>query len=349
MPEEKMINQATSPAALEKARSPWLLYGVWLLFLAALLLLLYGLYLFGPTGKMAEVRIPRGSGAAAVGRILEQAKVVRSGPVLAYFLRLSGQDKNLRPGLYRLEGRGVRAVVTALTEARPITVTLTFPEGWRAAQIAERLTQNNLDGQGFLALVQSPPADLRPKYAKGPTLEGFLFPATYEFGLDATAEELVRTLTQRMQQEITPFAQSQLAKLKLSVQDWVTLASVVQSEAANAAEKPKIAGIFLNRLNIGMPLQADPTVAYGLGKTLPELNRGAGDFESNTPYNTYKVRGLPPTAIGNPGADALRSVLNPVRSAPNGKPYLYFLHAQGRLFLNTEFSAHLRDTEKYYR
>jgi len=123
----------------------------------------------------------------------------------------------------------------------------------------------------------------------------------------------------------------------------------VQAEAANSSEKPVIAGVFLNRLEIGMPLQADPTVAYGLGKRLPELDRSAGDFEKDTPYNTYTRRGLPPGAIGNPGSEALRAVLNPVRTNEKGQKYLYFLHAQGRLFLNVDFQGHLRDTARYYR
>ncbi|ADD29694.1 endolytic transglycosylase MltG [Meiothermus ruber] len=352
--DDKPTLSATPPdETREASKSPtrWILRGVLLMFVLLVALLGYALYLMGPTGVTAQVQIPRGSGAAAVGRILEQAGLVRSGYLFAQYLRFSGQDKALKPGYYRLEGNGLRAIALAITgESRPLTVRITFPEGWRAVDMAQRLSENNLDGPRFLELVNNPPSELRPAEAKGPTLEGYLFPATYDFPLDFTAEDVIRTMTRRMEQEFTPEAQARLQQLGLqSIHDWVTLASIVQAEAANSGEKPVIAGVFLNRLEIGMPLQADPTVAYGLGKRLPELDRGAGDFEKDTPYNTYTRRGLPPGAISNPGTEALRAVLNPVRTNEKGQKYLYFLHAQGRLFLNVDFEGHLRDTAKYYR
>ncbi len=345
------------PAALddpqERGKSPtrWILRGVLGMFVLVAAVLGYALYLMGPTGTSAEIRIPRGSGAAAVGRILEQAGLVRSGYMFALYLRFSGQDKELKPGYYRLEGKGLRAIALAITdESRPLTVRITFPEGWRAVDMAQRLSENNLDGPRFLELVSQPTPELRPTEARGPTLEGYLFPATYDFPLDYTAEDIIRTMTRRMEQEFTPTAKARLQQVGISsLHDWVTLASIVQAEAANSSEKPVIAGVFLNRLEIGMPLQADPTVAYGLGKRLPELNRNAGDFEKDTPYNSYTRRGLPPGAIGNPGAEALRAVLNPQRTNERGQKYLYFLHAQGRLFLNVDFQGHLRDTARYYR
>lgn len=350
--EESRATSERPPAETPgRGGSLWILRGVLAMFVLLGGLVGYGLYLAGPTGVTAEVRIPRGAGAASVGRILAEAGVVRSSALFAYYLRFSRRDKDLKPGFYRLEGSGLRAVALAVTDdSRPLTVRLTFPEGWRAVDIAARLTENDLDGPRFLELVRSPPPDLRPAEAKGPTLEGYLFPATYDFPRDYSAEDILRAMTRRADQEFTPAARERLAQLKIaSVHDWVTLASVVQAEAANAAEKPTIAGIFLNRLDIGMPLQADPTVAYGLNKRLPELDRGAGDFEQDTPYNSYTRRGLPPTAIGNPGREALRAVLNPVRANAQGRRYLYFLHAQGRLFLNVDFQGHLRDTAKYYR
>ena len=327
---------------------PWVLRGTLFMFVLLGVVLVYGLYLFGPTGKTADIRISRGYGATKAGKILEDAGLVRSGSLFSLYLRISGRDKDLKPGFYRLQGNGLRAVAQALTdEARPKTVKVTFPEGWRAVDIAERLAENNLDGPEFLKLVQNPPPDLRPPESKGPTLEGFLFPATYEFPLDSTAEDILRLMTRRTLEELTPQAKNELTQLKLGPQDWVTLASIVQAEAANSSEKPVIAGIFLNRLEIGMRLQSDPTVAYGLNKRLPELDRSAGDFESDSPYNTYRFAGLPPGAIGNPGAEALKAVLNPKRTNEKGQKYLYFLHAQGKIFVNVDFQGHLRDTSRY--
>ncbi|MCH1927509.1 endolytic transglycosylase MltG, partial [Shewanella sp. C31] len=96
-----------------------------------------------------------------------------------------------------------------------------------------------------------------------------------------------------------------------------------------------------------MPLQADPTVAYALGKRLPELSRPAGDFAVDSPDNTYRYGGLPPGPIGNPGRQALLAVLNPVRRDERGRPYLYFFHARGRFYLNADFEGHLQDLSRH--
>jgi UPF0755 protein len=328
------------------APSPWLWRLILLLFSLIGGVLVLMLYLLGPTGVQATLSIERGEGAAEVGRKLQQAGLVRSSRLFILYLRASGHDDELRTGVYRLEGNGVRRLALQLTsQAQPLWVRVTFPEGWRATQMAQRLTEVGLDGASFLQLVQQPQNS--PDYAVGPTLEGYLFPATYTFPLDLSAPAILTTLLERFALELRPEIVSQLESLGLTVHDWVTLASIVQAEAANDAEMLPIAGVFLNRLEVGMPLQADPTVAYGLGKTLPQLSRPAGDFQSNTPYNTYRVRGLPPGAISNPGRAALMSVLRAQRTNPQGEKWFYFFHAQKQLFLNVNFASHQRDLAQY--
>ncbi|WP_198665538.1 endolytic transglycosylase MltG [Thermus sediminis] len=325
----------------------WLLWGVVAFFLTFALLLLYALWLLGPTGKEATVRIPRGTTGAEAARILEEAGLLRSGYLFSAYLRFSGRAKRLIPGVYRLQGEGAFRLARALTGGeRPLTVTLTFPEGMRAVDYAERLARAGLDGEGFLRLVESPGA-LKPPYVEGRGLEGYLFPATYPFDLLATPEEVLRAMLRRFEAELTPPVRRLLEERGLSVHAWVTLASIVQVEAGSEGEMPKIAGVFLNRLERGMPLQADPTVAYALGKALPELSRPAGDFAVDSPYNTYRYPGLPPGPIANPGRAALVAVLNPVRADGRGRPYLYFFHARGRLFLNVDYEGHLRDLARY--
>lgn len=326
---------------MQEGSRRWLWRGVMALFVTFALLLLYALWLLGPTGKEATVRIPRGATGQEVARILEEAGLLRSGYLFSAYLRFSGRAKRLVPGVYRLKGEGAFRLAQALTGGeKPLTVVLTFPEGERAVDYALRLSQAGLDGEGFLGWVRDP-GPLRPSYVEGETLEGYLFPATYTFDLLATSEEVVRTLLRRFEAELTPPIRRLLEERGLSVHAWVTLASIVQAEAGSPEEMPKIAGVFLNRLERGMPLQADPTVAYGLGKALPELSRKAGDFAHDSPYNTYRYAGLPPGPIGNPGRAALLAVLNPVRTDPKGRPYLYFFHAKGQLFLSTTFEAHL--------
>ncbi|WP_457632808.1 endolytic transglycosylase MltG [Oceanithermus desulfurans] len=327
---------------------------IWIWALAALLLLAAGAaawihWLLGPTGASAIVEIPEGAGAQAVGRILETNGLVRSGRAFALYARWKGAAARLQSGYYKLEGRGVPRLVEDLTGGRaPVMVRLVFPEGWRAVDYAERLEAAGFDGAGFLAIVRNPPAEWTPTYVEGPTLEGYLFPDTYDLPKGADPAVVVTVMLRRFDREVTPERVRAAEALKLSIHGWVTLASIVQAEAGSAAEMPAIAGVFLNRLDAGMPLQSDPTVAYALGKKLPELDRYAGDFDVDSPYNTYKHPGLPPGPIDNPGLEALLAVLNPQRSDANGLPYFYFFHAGGRLYLSSTFNEHLRKLNRYY-
>ena len=327
---------------------------IWIWALAALLLLAAGAaawiqWLLGPTGASAIVEIPEGAGAQAVGRVLETNGLVRSGRAFALYARWKGAAARLQSGYYKLEGRGVPRLVEDLTGGRaPVMVRLVFPEGWRAVDYAERLEAAGFDGAGFLSIVRNPPAEWTPTYVEGPTLEGYLFPDTYDLPKGADPAVVVTVMLRRFDREVTPERVRAAAALKLSIHGWVTLASIVQAEAGSAAEMPAIAGVFLNRLDAGMPLQSDPTVAYALGKKLPELDRYAGDFDVDSPYNTYKHPGLPPGPIDNPGLEALLAVLNPQRSDANGLPYFYFFHAGGRLYLSSTFNEHLRKLNRYY-
>ncbi|WP_287408656.1 endolytic transglycosylase MltG [Oceanithermus sp.] len=327
---------------------------IWIWALAALLLLAAGAaawiqWLLGPTGASAIVEIPEGAGAQAVGRILETNGLVRSGRAFALYARWKGAAARLQSGYYKLEGRGVPRLVEDLTGGRaPVMVRLVFPEGWRAVDYAERLEEAGFDGAGFLSIVRNPPAEWTPAYVEGPTLEGYLFPDTYDLPKGADPAVVVTVMLRRFDREVTPERVRAAEALKLSIHGWVTLASIVQAEAGSAAEMPAIAGVFLNRLDAGMPLQSDPTVAYALGKKLPELDRYAGDFDVDSPYNTYKHPGLPPGPIDNPGLEALLAVLNPQRSNANGLPYFYFFHAGGRLYLSSTFNEHLRKLNRYY-
>lgn len=229
-----------------------------------------------------------------------------------------------------------------------------MPEGWRAAAVVARLAANGLGGAPELeALVRSPGGLAPVALAAGDSLEGYLFPATYDLPVHSTASQALGAMVARFEEELSPAVASALERSGLSVHDWVTLASMVQAEAASAAEMPVIAGVFLNRLDLGMPLQSDPTVAYGLGKALPELDAVAGDLRRDTPWNTYTRPGLPQGPIGNPGTDALLAVLTPQRTNAEGVEYLYFLHGTdggNAVFRpNTDLPAHNRDVQRYLR
>jgi len=325
----------------------------WVLPLATVVLLAaaagWVAWLLAPTGASAIVEIPPGSGAQAVGRILEDNGLVRSGRAFALYARWRGLAGKLQSGYYKLTGAGAARLLEDLTgSGEQVLVRLVFPEGWRAVDYAARLEEAGFDGAGFLRLVNHPPAEWTPSYVEGPTLEGYLFPDTYDLPRGADPAVIVTVMLRRFDREVTPERVEAAKALGLSVHGWVTLASIVQAEAGSAEEMPLIAGVFLNRLEAGMPLQSDPTVAYALGKKLPELDRYAGDFEVDSPYNTYLHPGLPPGPIDNPGEAALLAVLHARRTDENGLPYFYFFHAGGKLYLSSTFSEHLRKLNRYY-
>ncbi len=295
-----------------------------------------------------------GWGAARVTRELEGADVVRSAVVLQAWLRLQGLDRSIGEGLYTLSpSMGVRTIATTLAAGgRPRTMTFTIPEGWRAEQVAERLEDLRVASrEDVLARIERP-GDLAPAILPdGLSLEGYLLPETYELRADATLDDALRRPLVAMETLLADGLADRAAVEGLTVHALLTLASMVQAEAAGVEEMAIIAGVFRNRLDVGMPLQSDPTVAYGLGKRLPELSRPDGDFEVDHAWNTYTRGGLPVGPIGAPSRAALDAVLAPERLRADGERWLYFLHGvsdDGPVFRpNTTLAEHLRDVNRY--
>ncbi|MPY66734.1 endolytic transglycosylase MltG [Deinococcus sp. SDU3-2] len=300
-------------------------------------------------GNPYTLQVEPGDTLPAVARELQDKGIVKNADALRFVMRQNGTAGSLKEGLYDLKGdMTVYQVAEKLAgPARIPTVNVTVPEGWRIRDIPPVFEKAGFDRAGIEAALND--ASLS-QYARGEqeNLEGFVFPATYEFRVGETPVDAVKEMVERMEQEFTPENVEKAKALGLSVRDWVILGSMVQAEAANNAEMPVIAGVFLNRLRDGIALGSDPTVAYGLGKDLPELDRSAGDFTKDTPYSTYTRQGLPAGPINNPGQPALLSVLNAERKLPDGRDALYFLHApDGKIYVNHTYAEHLRDNATY--
>jgi UPF0755 protein len=353
---------APPPPGRRPRRGRWLV-GV-LVALAVLALgawrgLVYLLSAPGTSAAPVEFEVRPGWGGKRVAAELESAGLVRSARAFEYYLRFKGLDTRVGEGLYDLApAMSVAEVAEALVAGgRPRVVPIVVPEGWRAQDVVGRLAANGFGDLAELeALVADPGPELAPPYLPaGHGLEGYLFPAVYEVPVHSTAEEALDQMVERFMAEVRgrDGLLERLGELGLTVHQWVTLASMVQAEAADASEMPIIAGVFLNRLELGMLLQSDPTVAYGLGKPMPELSALAGDLQVDTPWNTYTRPGLPHGPIGNPGAEALDAVLDPQRYAEDGALYLYFLHGTdgGELVFrpNTNLPAHNRDVDRFLR
>jgi UPF0755 protein len=321
------------------------------------LLVAWGLSPVSRTPDLLEFEVLPGWGASRVSRELEERGVIRSAQLFSAYLRLRGLDRSVGEGIYDLDRAAGAAelAATLVRGGRPRVTQVVLPEGMRGADLAQRLASaTGLAGaKEYRELIQNP-GELRPPYLpSGATLEGYLFPASYEIPLSEEPEETLARLLERFDRELTVEVRERLGELGMSVHEWVTLASVIQAEAGSDEEMPLIAGVFLNRLELGMALQSDPTVAYGLGKRLPELDASAGDLRQDHPWNTYTRPGLPHGPISNPGRAALRSVFAPVRVDERGVEYLYFLHGSAGgepvLRLNTGLDGHNRDVARYLR
>ncbi len=331
--------------------SPWLIIlGVLsLLLLALIAFVLYAYSLTAGTGaKKSELEVERGMTVSQIISALEQKKLIHNPDLAALVFRYKRLGGNLHEGTYTLSGdQNLFDLADTLSKpGKPATVRVTFPEGRRVIDVASGFARAGFgDYASNLKLLRN--ASLSPFTQGKASLEGFLFPDTYEFRLKDTPKKIVATQLERMNKELTAQNIAKAGKLGLNVYQWVTLSSMVQAEAGKASEMPQIAGVFFNRLEQKMRLQSDPTIAYGLGIGLPQLDRSRGDFTRDTPFNTYTRAGLPPTPINNPGAAALEATLKPVRLI-NGKPTLYFLHGtDGKLYLNTNFENHLRDVNRF--
>ena len=235
-----------------------------------------------------------------------------------------------------------------LQSARASSSAVTIPEGWRREQIGESLSSFvNLSPDEFFALTAQPiPGfSFSSEIPPNATLEGFLFPDTYQITPDDITLDLVLLMMANFDNQVTPDARLAFSNQGLSLFQAVTLASIVEREAVVPDERPIIASVFLNRLSAGMNLDADPTVQYALGKPQDDNWWKAPlffeDLEIDSPYNTYRYPGLPPGPIANPGLDSLLAVAH-----PDTTPYLYFRAAcdgSGEHLFAETFEGHLQN------
>jgi UPF0755 protein len=275
----------------------------------------------GPSTPVA-IEIPTGATATAVGQILERAGVVRSSLAFRLAASFQGVGTSLMAGSYQLRTNMTVGEALSALEGGPIveTVTLTIPEGLEIDEVAAEASEVlPIDLETFRASATSGEHSLPPYLPEGTeTLEGFLFPKTYELDPETDEEQLIATLLGQFEEEAETLDWSRADELGLTPYEVVVVASLVEREARAARDRSKVAAVIHNRLREGMALQIDATVQYAL----PEKNRllTLEDYEFESPYNTYLHAGLPPTPIASPGRASLQAALNP---AP--EDYLYFL------------------------
>lgn len=297
--------------------------------------------LFAPADPSSRavryVTVRPGQSADTIAGALKRAGVIRSAWAFRVLIRFNRQSRSLKSGVYRLSPHDSLATVLAKIEAGDVAVVrVTIPEGFTVRQIVARLVAHHIGTAAAYAPLLRHPLPGMP--APGPgvrdPLEGYLFPATYAFEWGTTPRQALTEMWKTFQRRaIGPLYRS--SRSHLTVGQWVTLASIVQREDGNPADAPKIAAVFVNRLNKGMMLQSDATVRYALAQTVPG-GLTLADLTVASPYNTYRHRGLPPGPIANPGLVSLKAALAPARV-----PYLYFLALRsGRDLFAVTYAEH---------
>jgi UPF0755 protein len=303
---------------------------------------------YGPTTE-TFVDIPTGTGTAGIAARLEKAGVVRSRYGFELWRRYKGG--NLRAGEYRFDHPAtVGEVYTRVAKGDVYTLALTIPEGYNIFEIAAAAEKAGLgSAQDFLAAERkdiSLIADLSPHPQ---SLEGYLFPDTYRFNRHAKPDQMVAAMVKRFRQEAVRLGLLAPAGAigDNSVYDVgrvVTMASLIEKEVRVDSERLLVAGVFENRLAAGMTLATDPTVIYAA--MLENRWRGTiyqSDLQSESPYNTYKHRGLPPGPIASPGVAALKAAMKPART-----DYLYFVaDAQGHSRFSVDLKEHAAQVQAY--
>jgi len=293
--------------------------------------------------------IEPGQLAADVVNNLSNEKFIKDSGILRDYLVYRGIDKLLQSGTYLLNpAMKPIEIANALYDANPQDVAFSFLAGWRAEEIAALLPTSGLEisVEDFLKLIHNPPKSLSALISSGITsLEGFLPPGNYQILKTATVEELIKQLLINFLNRMPANYEELLIKTGLSLDQAVTLASIVEKETILPEEAPIIASVFINRLDAGMPLQSDPTVQYALGyiedqKTWWKNPLTGNDLTFESPYNTYIYPGLPPTPICNPGLASILAVLEPADT-----DFLYFRAAcdgSGKHSFSLSFEDHLK-------
>ncbi|TAJ73855.1 MAG: endolytic transglycosylase MltG [Phenylobacterium sp.] len=301
----------------------------------AILVALAGVWSYvgpGPKARSGEttvVVLERGSGVGQIGHTLRTAGVISSAGFFALAARMTGAAADLKAGEYEIRsGASMARVLADIRAGKVVRRVITIPEGWTSGMALDAVNASPV----LTGTAEEPP-------------EGSLLPDTYDIQRGEPRAAVLQRMRDAHDKVLAQLWASRQPGLPLnSPQEAVTLASIVEKETGVPAERPRVAAIFINRLRAGMLLQSDPTIIYGLTKGRP-LGRGirASELAADSPWNSYKVAGLPPGPIANPGRDALAAVLDPPKTDE-----LYFVAdgSGGHAFAST-YDEHARNVERW--
>ncbi len=304
-------------------------------------------------GAAIQVTVQQGDSPQDIGERLETAAVIDSATQFRILVALLGYDRMLQSGDYEFGvATPAMEVIYRLRNGIVSSRLVTVIEGWRLEEIADAVAQQGVPRDEFLAAARS--HDYAFDFVKdldaGETLEGFLYPATYPIRAADKPRDIVQRMLQAFDDNVPAGIREAATEVGLSLRNVLTLAAIIEREAQVPEERPIMAQVFLRRLRLGMPLEADPTVQYGVvtpqsvaqyGYWKQELTQA--DLQSGSPYNTYRYYGLPPGPICNPGLSSIIAVVQPADT-----DYLYFVaKPDGSHAFARTLDEHIENVKKY--
>lgn len=278
---------------------------------------------------------------ALAARLLEKG-IIKDIQRFKLFARIRGDDKKLKSGEFQLAGTmSPSQVLDELVGGKTYLHRLTIPEGYNLKQIAAEVARKNLgDADEILALAKDQQM-VNMLDLQASSLEGYLFPDTYYFPKGVSASTIITKMIQRFKEQFQPHWHTRAQTLGLTVHQVVTLASIIEKETGDPAERPIIASVFHNRLKKRMRLESDPTVIYGIPKFDGNIKRR--HLSTPTPYNTYMIKGLPPGPIASPGLASIQAALYPEETT-----FLFFVAKKdGTHYFSTNIKEHNEAVRRY--
>ncbi len=288
------------------------------------------------------VTVRQGQSLKSTAEMLSQKQIINSPFKLTLIARINGHDKDLKAGEYLLSAAMTPGQILEIMVKGDVRLhKLTVPEGYNIVQISELVDQAGFGSKEAFMSAATNAASAQKMGVAAETLEGYLFPDTYYFPREVTLEKIISTMVQRFWSVFSPDWKERAATFGFSVHQVVILASMIEKETGAPFERPLISSVFHNRLRKKMRLESDPTVIYGIKNFNGNLTRK--HLKTRTPYNTYKIKGLPAGPIANPGRASLEAALYPEKTS-----YIYFVSKKDRThYFSTNLKEHNRAVRKY--
>jgi UPF0755 protein len=289
-----------------------------------------------------RVEIPPDNGLLGVAGALRDAGLIRSPLGFAALALVRGDARQLKAGEYDVpQGAAAHEILALIASGRVVQHPVLLPEGGTVRELAQTLEAERLASADDVNRRARDPRLLQSLGIEAASLEGYLFPDTYRVVRGEPAEDILRRMVARLHEKVTPAIRGRARQRGLGLHELLTLASIIEREAVVSEELALISAVFWNRLRRDMPLQADPTVQYAVGKGRLALTRA--DLRVDDPYNTYRRPGLPPGPIASPGLAAIEAAL-----APAPVDYLYFVSIDDRRhFFSSTIRQHNAAVARY--